>query len=253
MRLGVNIDHVATLRQARRGRYPDPVAAAAIAELAGAEQITLHVREDRRHVNDRDLAILRLTVNGALNLEMAATQAMLAVALEHRPDTVTLVPEKREELTTEGGLDVVRHFGPVEEVVRGLRGEGGPGGAAEAHGGEGAAHRIEVSLFIDPEPAQIEASARLGAEAVELHTGRFCDERSAEKRAGELQRLQAAARHAAKLGLRVAAGHGLDYWNVQEVARIPEVTELNIGYSIVCRAVLVGLERAVRDMKALIG
>jgi pyridoxine 5-phosphate synthase len=235
MRLGVNIDHVATLRQARRGRYPDPVAAAAVAELGGADQITLHVREDRRHVNDRDLSLLRQTVNGTLNLEMAAVQPMLEIALRERPDTATLVPERREELTTEGGLDAIGQRDEVRRVTRALR-DGG----------------IEVSLFIDPDLEQVKASHRADAQAVELHTGRYCDARTPDERKRELARVAEAAKAAAKLGLRVAAGHGLDYWNVQPIARIDEITELNIGYSIVCRAVLVGLERAVRDMKELI-
>ena len=236
MRLGVNIDHVATLRQARGGRAPDPVAAAVLAELGGAEQITLHVREDRRHVNDRDLSLLRQTVNGALNLEMAAVQPMLELALSQHPDTATLVPEKREELTTEGGLDVAGNRDEIRRVVRALR-DGG----------------IEVSLFVDPDPEQIKASHRVDAQAVELHTGRYCDARDAGERARELSRIVEAAKSAAKLGLRVAAGHGLDYFNVGPVARIEEITELNIGYSIVCRAILTGLTQAVRDMKDLIG
>ncbi len=236
MRLGVNIDHVATLRQARRGLDPDPVAAAAIAELGGADQITLHVREDRRHVNDRDLRILRATVNGRLNLEMAALQPMLEPALQHRPDTATLVPERREELTTEGGLDVVAGRAEIGRVTRSLRDAG-----------------IEVSLFVDPELEQIRASHAAEAHAVELHTGRYCEARSDRDRDRELSRIIEAATAAAKLGLRVAAGHGLDYWNVRPVAEIAGITELNIGYSIVCRAVLTGLERAVRDMKDLIG
>src|SRR5438067_8677468 len=198
MRLGVNVDHVATLRQARRGRYPDPVAAAALAELGGADQISLHVREDRRHVNDRDLDILRKTVNGTLTLEMASVQAMLELALQHRPDTSTLVPERREELTTEGGLDVGSHRDEIRRVTRALR-DGG----------------IEVSLFVDPDLEQIKASHRVDAQAVELHTGRYCDARAAKDRNRELARLIEAARAAAKLGLRVAAGHGLDYWNVR--------------------------------------
>ena len=235
MRLGVNIDHVATLRQARRGRYPDPVAAAAVAEVGGADQITLHVREDRRHVNDRDLSLLRQTVNGTLNLEMAAVQPMLEIALRERPDTATLVPERREELTTEGGLDAIGQREEVRRVTRALR-DGG----------------IEVSLFIDPELEQVKASHRADAQAVELHTGRYCEAPTAEDRKRELGRIAEAAKAAQKLGMRVAAGHGLDYWNVQPIARIDEITELNIGYSIVCRAVLVGLERAVRDMKELI-
>lgn len=236
MRLGVNIDHVATLRQARRGKVPDPAAAAALAELGGADQITLHVREDRRHVNDRDLEILRKTVNGSLNLEMAAVQAMLDLALSHRPDTATLVPERREELTTEGGLDVGTHKDEIRRVTRALRDAG-----------------IEVSLFVDPDLEQIKASHRVDAQAVELHTGRYCDAKTPRDRAKELVRIVEAARSAEKLGLRVAAGHGLDYWNVQPIARLEEITELNIGYAIVCRAVLTGMERAVRDMKDLIG
>ena len=236
MRLGVNIDHVATLRQARKGRYPDPVTAAALAELGGADQITLHVREDRRHVNDRDLELLRKTVNGRLNLEMAAVQPMLTLALLHRPDTCTLVPERREELTTEGGLDVVAGREEIRRVVRSL------GDAS-----------VEVSLFVDPDLEQIKASHRTDAQAVELHTGRYCEARSERDRARELSRIIEAAKAAAKLGLRVAAGHGLDYWNVKPVAEIAEITELNIGYAIVCRALLTGMERAVRDMKDLIG
>jgi pyridoxine 5-phosphate synthase len=235
LRLGVNIDHVATLRQARRGRYPDPVAAAALAELGGADQITLHVREDRRHVNDRDLEILRKTVNGTLNLEMAAVQPMLELALRNRPDTATLVPERREELTTEGGLDVATHRDEIKRVIRALRDAG-----------------VEVSLFVDPDPEQLKASHRVDAQAVELHTGRYCEAKTPRDRARELARIVEAARSASKLGLRVAAGHGLDYWNVQPVARIEEITELNIGYAIICRALLTGLERAVRDMKDLI-
>src|SRR2546421_7982829 len=191
MRLGVNIDHVATLRQARKGRYPDPVAASALAELGGADQITLHVREDRRHVNDRDLDLLRKTVNGTLNLEMAAVQAMLDLSLQHRPDTVTLVPERREELTTEGGLDVSTHRDEIKRVTRGLRDAG-----------------VEVSLFVDPDLEQIKASHRVDAQAVELHTGRYCEARLPRDRAKELARIIEAARPAAKLGLRVAAGHG---------------------------------------------
>src|SRR3954467_743399 len=184
MRLGVNIDHVATLRQARKGRYPDPVVAAALAELGGADQITLHVREDRRHVNDRDLEILRKTVNGTLNLEMASVQAMLDLALQHRPDTATLVPERREELTTEGGLDVGSHRDEIRRVTRALR-DGG----------------IEVSLFIDPDLEQIKASHRVDAQAVELHTGRYCEAKTPRDRAKELARIIEAARSATKLGL----------------------------------------------------
>jgi pyridoxine 5-phosphate synthase len=236
MRLGVNIDHVATLRQARKGRYPDPVVAAALAELGGADQITLHVREDRRHVNDRDLDLLRKTVNGTLNLEMAAVQPMLNLALQHRPDTVTMVPERREELTTEGGLDVLSNAEEIRRVARALRDAG-----------------VEVSLFVDPDLEQVKASQRADAQAIELHTGRYCEARGQRERSRELSRIAEAAKAAAKLGMRVAAGHGLDYWNVKPVAEIEEITELNIGYAIVCRAVLTGIEQAVRDMKDLIG
>ena len=236
MRLGVNIDHVATLRQARHGRYPEPVVASAMAELGGADQITLHVREDRRHVNDRDLELLRKTVNGTLNLEMAAVQQMVQLALAHRPDTATLVPERREELTTEGGLDVVTNREEIRRVTRSLRDAS-----------------IEVSFFVDPDPEQIKASHRAEAQAVELHTGRYCEARSAYDRNRELARVVEAAKAASRLGLRVAAGHGLDYWNVKPIAAIEEITELNIGYAIVCRAVLTGMERAVREMKELIG
>src|SRR5437763_1235775 len=196
MRLGVNIDHVATLRQARRGKYPDPVAAATIAELGGADQITLHVREDRRHVNDRDLSLLRQTVNGRLNLEMAAVQPMLEIALRERPDTATLVPERREELTTEGGLDAIGQREEVRRVTRALR-DGG----------------IEVSLFIDPDLEQVKASHRADAQAAELHPGRYCEARTSEERKRELTRLVVVAKSAATLGLPVAAGHGHDDWN----------------------------------------
>jgi pyridoxine 5-phosphate synthase len=236
MRLGVNIDHVATLRQARKGRYPEPVTAAALAELGGADQITLHVREDRRHVNDRDLELLRQTVNGRLNLEMAAVQPMVTLALLHRPDTATLVPERREELTTEGGLDVVSNRDEIRRVARSLRDAS-----------------VEISLFVDPDLEQIKASHRADAQAVELHTGRYCDARGERDRSRELSRIIESAKAATKLGLRVAAGHGLDYWNVKPVAEISEITELNIGYAIVCRAILTGMERAVREMKDLIG
>ena len=234
-RLGVNVDHVATLRQARRTIYPDPVEAAMIAERAGADQITVHLREDRRHIQDRDVSILRQTLKTELNLEMAAAQEMVKLSLELRPDTVTLVPERRQELTTEGGLDVVGGRDGLRKIVKTLR-------DAE----------ITVSLFIDPDLDQVKAAHRAEAQVVELHTGRFCDARLASDRARELERIVDACKASSKLGLGVAAGHGLHYGNVQEVARIGEVEELNIGHSIVSRAVLVGLERAVREMKELI-
>ncbi|MGM0575724.1 MAG: pyridoxine 5'-phosphate synthase [Myxococcota bacterium] len=233
-RLGVNVDHVATIRQARGTRYPDPVTAASIAELAGADQITVHLREDRRHIQDRDVRILRETVQTRLNLEMAATDEMLGIALELRPDSCTLVPEKREEKTTEGGLDVAAQMDTL-----------GPFCDALMDGD------IVVSLFIDPDPAQIDASARLGVEIVELHTGDYAEADDDEAREAELVRLERAAEHAAHAGLVVAAGHGLDYVNVREVTAIPQVEELNIGHSLMARALFVGMDQAVREMYAL--
>jgi pyridoxine 5-phosphate synthase len=230
-RLGVNVDHVATVRQARKATYPDPVAAAVLAELAGAEQITVHLREDRRHIQERDLKVLRSTCQTSLNLEMAATQEMIRVAYEVRPDTATLVPERREELTTEGGLDVSAQVDALRRVTRTLQ-------DAE----------IIVSLFIDPDLDQVRASHKVGANRVELHTGRYCDSRRQDDRARELTRVVDAAKTASKLGLGVAAGHGLSYTNVRPIARIREIDELNIGHAIVARAVLVGFERAVSEM-----
>jgi pyridoxine 5-phosphate synthase len=234
-RLGVNVDHVATLRQSRRTPYPDPVAAAVLAELAGADQITIHLREDRRHIQERDLQVMRRTVSTRLNLEMASTQEMVKIAYELKPDVVTLVPERREELTTEGGLDVVAGREIVRKVVKTL------------HDAE-----IEVSLFIDPDLDQVKAAHRAEAQVVELHTGRYCDARLASDRRKELSRIVDACKAASKLGLAVAAGHGLNYQNVLPVAALPEIEELNIGHSIVARAVLVGFERAVREMKELL-
>jgi pyridoxine 5-phosphate synthase len=234
MRLHVNIDHVATLRQARGTRYPDPVWAATLCELAGAHGITCHLREDRRHIQDRDLELLRQTVRGVLNLEMAATPEMLAIARRTRPDLVTLVPEKRAEQTTEGGLDVVSADGALREIVTALHGEG-----------------IPAALFIDPTPPQIRAAAALGASRVELHTGDYAVARP-DREEVELEKLAQATEEAIALGLHVAAGHGLDYANVEALALIPGIEELNIGHAIVARAVLVGLDRAVRDMLALV-
>jgi pyridoxine 5-phosphate synthase len=233
--LGVNIDHVATLRQARRTYEPDPVWAAAEAHLGGADGITVHLREDRRHIQDRDLQVMRKTVSTRLNLEMAATQEMVRIAYETKPDMVTLVPERREELTTEGGLDVVGGRDAVRKAVKTLR-------DAE----------IDVSLFIDPDLDQVKAAHRAEATIVEFHTGRYCDARLAADRRRELNRVVDACKAASKLGLTVAAGHGLNYQNVLPVAAIPEMEELNIGHSIVARAVLVGFERAVREMKDLL-
>ncbi|MSP60649.1 MAG: pyridoxine 5'-phosphate synthase [Myxococcales bacterium] len=234
-RLHINIDHVATLRQARCVRYPDPVWAASLCELAGADGITCHLREDRRHIQDRDVRLLRETVRTVLNLEMAATDEMVRIALELKPDIVTLVPEKREERTTEGGLDVVAHSSIIGRAVRALR-EGG----------------IAVSLFIDPTRAAVTASAGLGATRIELHTGDYCAAGGGAQ-AAELERLAAAAAEGVRLGLPVAAGHGLDYPNVAAVAALDGVEELNIGHAVVARAVFSGLDRAVRDMIHAIG
>jgi pyridoxine 5-phosphate synthase len=234
-RLGVNIDHVATIRQARRTIEPDPVWAAVLAELAGADGITLHLREDRRHIQDRDLRMLKETVQVKLNLEMAATDAITAIAVEVHPNQATLVPERREEITTEGGLDVVGNRDRVRRCVDRLLEAG-----------------IEVSLFIDPDPRQIECAHSIAAQAVELHTGRYADAATAETRDGEYAQLVEAGRVAIQHGLLLHMGHGLTYRNVTRIARIPDVSELNIGHSIVARAVLVGFERAVREMKSLV-
>lgn len=231
--LCVNIDHIATVRQVRRAQEPDPAQAAMLAELAGASGITVHLREDRRHIQDRDVEVLRRLVKTKLNLEMAATEEMVRVALDLKPDMVTLVPERREELTTEGGLDVQGHPEAMKRVVHDL-----------VDGG------IPVSLFIDPDQHQVEASARTGADMVELHTGQYAEARERRSQQAELARLIKTATLARELGLRVNAGHGLNYLNVGPVAAIPEVEELNIGHSIVARAALVGMERAVREMLA---
>ncbi|AFY49520.1 pyridoxine 5''-phosphate synthase [Nostoc sp. PCC 7524] len=230
--LGVNIDHIATIRQARRTVEPDPVAAAVLAELAGADGITVHLREDRRHIQDRDVRLLRQTVRTHLNLEMAATDEMLGIALDIKPDYVTLVPEKREEVTTEGGLDIVGQIARISEIVDKLQGAG-----------------IPVSLFIDAEPAQIEASVKVQAKFIELHTGRYAEARDETSRHQELAVLAQGCEQAIKAGLRVNAGHGLTYWNVYPVAALPGMEELNIGHTIISRAALVGMERAVREMK----
>jgi len=234
VRLGVNIDHVATLRQARRGREPEPVAAAALAELGGADQITVHLREDRRHIQDRDLELLRRTVATGIDQEMAAVPEMVRIARRIRPELATLVPERREEVTTEGGLDVARQLRTLARVTRQLQRAG-----------------IRVSLFVDPAPAQVRAAAASGAEAVEFNTGAYAEARGPAV-AVELAKLRTAAAAAAEAGLAVYAGHGLTYHNVLAVRDIPEVEELNIGHSIVSRAVFTGLEQAVRDMVALL-
>lgn len=230
--LGVNIDHIATIRQARRTVEPDPVAAAVLAELAGADGITAHLREDRRHIQDRDLRLLRQTVRTHLNMEMAPTAEMVAIAVDIKPDYVTLVPEKREEVTTEGGLDVASQVQRLGEIVAKLQ---------DAN--------IPVSLFIDADPAQIDAAANIQAKFIELHTGCYAEAQDEASREKELALLANGCSQAIASGLRVNAGHGLTYWNVYPVACLEGMEELNIGHSIISRASLVGLERAVREMK----
>lgn len=233
--LGVNIDHIATIRQARRGTEPDPVAAAVIAELAGADGITVHLREDRRHIQERDVRLLRQTVRTHLNLEMAATPEMVAIAFDVKPDYITLVPERREEITTEGGLNVKAQWERLGKFVHQLQGAGMP-----------------VSLFVDADTEQIQASARTGAKLIELHTGTYANAKNEEELQRELGVLTKGGALAIELGLRLNAGHGLTYWNTRAVAQIAGMEELNIGHSIISRSVLVGLERAIREMKALI-
>ena len=232
--LGVNIDHVATLRQARGTRYPSPVQAALIAETAGADAITLHLREDRRHIQDTDVVLLRELLATRMNLESAVTEEMLAFALRVKPHDVCLVPEKRLELTTEGGLDVA---GQLDRVTR----------ACDRLSAAG----IRVSLFIDPERTQVEAARRAGAPVVEIHTGTYADAQAASAVETELERVRDAAAYASGIGLKVNAGHGLHYHNVHAIAAIPQITELNIGHAIVAHALFVGFAEAVREMKAL--
>ena len=234
IRLGVNVDHVATVRQARRVAVPDPVEAALLAEKAGADGITVHLREDRRHIQERDVELMRQRLGTKLNLEMAVTPAMVALAEKLRPDDTCFVPEKREELTTEGGLDVAANKQKILQAVTRLQERG-----------------IHVSLFIDPERSQIEASQAVGAHAIEIHTGTYCNA-VATQRQRERNAVAAAAALARSLGLEVHGGHGLDYDNVPPIATIPEIVELNIGHSIIARAVMVGIEQAVREMKQLL-
>ena len=231
--LGVNIDHVATLRQARRGRYPDPLQAALLAEQSGADSITLHLREDRRHIQERDVTVMREALQTRMNLEMAVTDEMIRIAQRILPEDCCLVPESRQEITTEGGLDVSGQLARVGDACKSL-------GAAG----------IRVSLFIDPDASQVEAAQRAGAPVIELHTGAYAAARGAAQ-AREFERLRAAATQAARLGLTVNAGHGLDYHNVEAIAAIGEIVELNIGHAIVSRAIFDGLAKAVRDMKEL--
>lgn len=231
--LGVNIDHVATLRQARRGRYPDPVHAALAAETAGADSITLHLREDRRHIQDHDVRSLRGLLQTRMNLELAVTDEMLAITAEVRPADCCFVPERRQEITTEGGLDVAAQLARIRDASTYLRQAG-----------------VRVALFIDPDPLQVEAAAHAGAPVVELHTGAYAEAAGA-RQATELERLRAAARLGASLGLEVHAGHGLNYRNVHPVAALREIVELNIGHALIAHALFVGLPAAVREMKAL--
>jgi pyridoxine 5-phosphate synthase len=234
IRLGVNVDHIATLRQARRADVPDPVEAALLAEQAGAEGITVHLREDRRHIQERDVEMLRSTIKTKLNLEMAVTSEIVAYAESVRPDDACFVPEKRAELTTEGGLDVLDHKSRIAEGVKRLQDSG-----------------VHVSLFIDPDPSQIEAAKQVGAWGVEIHTGSYCNATGAA-REQELTTIKAGARLARSLGLEVHGGHGLNYENVSPVARMPEIVELNIGHSIIARAIIVGIAQAVREMKEIL-
>ncbi len=234
MMLSVNVDHSATLRQARRASEPDPIQVALLAEMAGANGIIVHLRGDRRHIQERDLELLRKTVKTKLNLEMASTQEMVRIALHYKPDISTLVPERTEELTTEGGLDVITHFEHLKTVVNQLR-----------------AGDIEVSIFVDPDEDQIKACHKLGVPIIEINTGIY-SEAKGSKRADEIIKIERCAKLAKKLGLRVAAGHGLDYRNVVPIIKIPEIEELSIGFSIMARALYVGVERAVKEMLELI-
>jgi len=233
--LGVNIDHVATVRQARRTNEPDPVWAAVQAELGGADTITLHLREDRRHIQDRDLRVMRETVTVKMNLELACEESVLGVACDTRPDQVTLVPERREEVTTEGGLDILGQSDRVRRAIEQLRSAG-----------------IEVSLFLDPDRKQIDAARQFGVEAVELHTGKYCNAAVGKEREAELEILRTASGHIVQQGMTLHAGHGLTYRNVKPVAAIDKMHELNIGHSIVARALMIGMQQAVLEMKRLI-
>jgi pyridoxine 5-phosphate synthase len=233
--LSVNIDHVATLRQARRGKQPDPIAAAVIAELAGADGIIIHLREDRRHIQDRDLELLRKVVKTRLNLEMANTEEIMQIALKVKPDRVIFVPERRQELTTEGGLDVQANQRSLQKNIRRLKKAG-----------------IQTSVFIDPDSLQVKASKRAGAEFVEIHTGKYCEALDEGSRRKEFERIARAIQQARRLGLRVNIGHGLDYQNVSPFTQILGIEDYSIGHSIISKAVLVGLDQAVREMKSLI-
>lgn len=235
VRLGLNIDHVATIREARRATEPDPVAAAILAELAGVDQITIHLRGDRRHIQERDFRVLRKVIRTKLNLEMAATDAMRNIAVEIKPDSVCLVPEKPEEVTTEGGLDLSKAAKDVKAILPQLREAG-----------------IRVTVFVEPDDQQIEMAKSLGVHAIEINTGQYAEAKTKGKIKSELERVATGASLATSLGLEVHAGHGLDYRNVIEIVNIPEIEELNIGHSIVSRAVFVGIDKAVREMLELL-
>jgi len=234
VRLGINVDHIATLREARRGREPDPVAAAVLAEMAGADGITVHLRGDRRHIQDRDVELLRKVIATRLNLEAAATPQMVTAASTYKPDTVTLVPERREEITTEGGLDILLNQNLVRKTAQDLRAAGVP-----------------VSVFVDPDYDQIKAISKLDISLIEINTAKYSEATKAAQAAAEADTVAQCARAASKLGLKVLAGHGLNYRNVRRIVEIPEIQEVNIGHSIVARAALVGMERAVREMLEL--
>ena len=229
--LSVNVDHVATIREARKTNVPDPVAAAVLVELAGADGITIHLREDRRHIQDRDLKLMRQMVKTRLNLEMAATKEMVLIALDTKPDKVSLVPEKREEITTEGGLDVIKHKNQLKDVIRKFHDQ-----------------KIPVSLFIDPELAQVECAKTIGGDAIEINTGKYSELKTDSEIVKEFKKIQDAVNTAVKLGLNVNAGHGLTYKNVAKIASIQAIEEFNIGHNIVARAVMVGLDKAVKEM-----
>ncbi len=234
-RLGVNIDHVATVREARKIDIPDPVYAAVLAELAGADGITVHLRGDRRHIKERDVELLSKFVKTRLNIEMATTTEMFEIACKVKPYSVTLVPEKKEEVTTEGGLDVILHQSVLKTLIP-----------------EYKSHNIKVSIFVDPDNEQIKRCIKLNADIIEINTGKYAETENQRERELELEKIKNAARFAAKSGLKVAAGHGLNYRNVKPIAQIPEIEELNIGHAIIARAIFVGLEKAVREMKELI-
>jgi pyridoxine 5-phosphate synthase len=234
-KLGVNIDHIATLREARKINEPDPIYGAVLAELGGADGITVHLRSDRRHIQDRDIRLLSQVVKTKLNIEMAATKEMFKIACEVKPYSVTLVPERKDEVTTEGGLDVILHSSTIKPLIQ------------DYH-----SHDILVSVFVDPDNDQIKACAKLGVDIIEINTGKYADEENEQRQLAELEKIKNAARIASKTGLRVAAGHGLNYRNVLPVAEIPVIEELNIGHSIIATAVFSGLENAVREMKSLI-